>query len=173
VFCVVGGSTAAAFSYVPQGSPTCTSTVAGATWTSSGGIATDCSTAAGFSAWVDTATCTESANLQCRVGGLSAVTIGVQPTVPLDVNSAPCNAQTRSGSPGSYTYTGNASANYCETVATAPYVDVAYACTPDPIHDANGFTTECQFPIPPPGQIHQVAPNATFSVSVDRIGRRR
>jgi Tfp pilus tip-associated adhesin PilY1 len=145
IFCAVGGSTAAAFSYVPQGSPTCTSTVSGATWTSSGGIATDCSTAAGFSAWVATATCTESANLECRVGGLSAVTVGVEPTVPLDVSSAPCNAQTRSGSPGSYTYTGNAAANYCETVVTAPYVDVAYACTPDPIHDVTGFTTECQF----------------------------
>jgi hypothetical protein len=60
---------AATFNYVTSYAPSCTSTVSGATWTSSGGNATDCQIAGAHNpTWTNTATCDAALpDVQCRV----------------------------------------------------------------------------------------------------------
>jgi Tfp pilus tip-associated adhesin PilY1 len=117
-------------------------------WTAaaSSGAERDCRNNAASSGWLDTASCSEFSQVegvnQCQINGS---TFGAP--------NADCASQTRTGSAGSYAYTGGASANYCETVVTKSYADgrvdltnpVNYACTPAPTPDASGYTTQCQF----------------------------
>jgi Tfp pilus tip-associated adhesin PilY1 len=82
--------------------------------------------------WASASNCNEAAgSMQCRINGTS---VGVQT----------CSG-TRTGSPGSYVYTGGATASSCDTVVTSPFATVNYACAPAATPDASGYTTECQF----------------------------
>jgi Tfp pilus tip-associated adhesin PilY1 len=133
-----------AWNYVTTYPPTCTpgSRTAGGLW-SGGASAVDCQTAGFNPTWTNNSVCTESAAVQCQING--AVT---------GVDSALCASPTRTGSAGSYAYTGGASAYYCETVVTSPFTasptdgpsgGVNYACTPVVATDSSGYTTQCQF----------------------------
>jgi Tfp pilus tip-associated adhesin PilY1 len=82
--------------------------------------------------WASASNCNEAAgSMQCRINGTS---VGVQT----------CSG-TRTGSPGSYVFTGGASASSCDTVVTSPFATVNYACAPAASTDSSGFTTQCQF----------------------------
>ena len=111
-------------------------------WTAaaSGGNEKDCRTnpSPTGSGWLDAAACSQLSQVEgandCRINA-----------GPVGVDSALCNSQTRTGSAGSYAYTGGASANYCETVVTSPFATVNYAWAPAASTDSSGFTTQCQF----------------------------
>ena len=135
---LIGGSWAAAPSCTPNHNR-----AASRLWTARSGTntETDCRTAGAMSSWLSTSNCTQGAQpegtVDCRI---NASAVGVP--------AAQCASPTRSGVPGAYTYGGGASAYECDTVVTAPYADVAYACTPAPTPDASGYTTQCQLASP-------------------------
>lgn len=133
--CRVDPVSANPWTYVATYPPTCTpgSRTAGGLW-SGGASAVDCQTAGFNPVWTNNSVCTEGASLQCRINGS---TFGAP--------SADCASPTRTGSAGSYAYTGGASGYYCETVVTSPFATVNYACAPASTPDASGYTTECQF----------------------------
>jgi len=133
--CRVDPVTAHPWSYVATYPPTCTpgSRTAGGLW-SGGASAVDCRTDAFNPVWTNNSVCTEGPTVQCQINGS---TFGAP--------NADCASQTRTGSAGSYAYTGGASANYCETAVTSPFAYVNYACAPATTPDASGYTTQCQF----------------------------
>jgi Tfp pilus tip-associated adhesin PilY1 len=124
----------ASWGHVATYPPTCTPTRSGSAgayaWTG-GASAIDCQTAGFNPTWTNRATCNESASVACRVNDLSPT--GVATCTP-----------TRSGSAGAYAWTGDAAAVDCNTVVTAAYHTVPYACTPSPIN-ASGDAINCQF----------------------------
>jgi Tfp pilus tip-associated adhesin PilY1 len=187
IACRVNGTWAYVSSLPPTCTPTRTGSAGSYAWTG-GASAVDCQTAGAFNAtWTNRSTCTESANTQCRInsatwsqvtsctptrtgsagsyawsGNASAIDCQTVPfgawtnastcnenaQVECRVNASPVGVAsctpTRTGSAGSYAWTGNASAIDCNTVATAPWATVPYACTTASI-DSSGYTVECQF----------------------------
>jgi hypothetical protein len=100
-------TSAAAWNYVTSFPPTCTPTRTGSpgsyAWTG-GSSAVDCQEAGSFNTtWTNRSTCNENANTQCRVNDSTWAQV-------------PSCTPTRTGSPGSYAWTGNSSARDCQTV---------------------------------------------------------
>jgi hypothetical protein len=130
------------FTYVTAAAPP---PARGSTYTAAGALGSatvECSTLAGFNSWIDNSTCNENANFQCQV--LPGAQVMVQTCTP-----------SRTGSAGSYAWTGGASAVSClanpgfgstwDNASTCTEVAGTMACRQDPLAV---FVYDTTFPLP-------------------------